>query len=89
MSLSYRFPDRDPNKPAESQGLFAKFTIRRNDGSDLDGGRHHGCKYFVLDISHDPYAEAALLAYAQACRETHPQLAADIEAQFHGRVTAR
>jgi hypothetical protein len=81
------FPERDPSKPAEQQGLFRKFDIRRVDGSDQPGGKHCGCKYYVLDLTHDKHAPAAMRAYAASCKETHPQLAADIEAEF-GSQTA-
>ena len=76
------FPARDLTKPAEQQGIFEKFTVRRNDGSDTVGGKHHGCRYFVLDLDHDQHAPAAMQSYAASCRATHPLLADDIEAQF-------
>jgi hypothetical protein len=76
------FPERDTSKPAEQQGIFRKFDVRRVDGSDKSGGKHYGCRYYVLDLTHDQHAPAAMRAYAAACRATHPQLAADIEAEF-------
>lgn len=76
-------PERDQSKPAEQQGLFRKFIVQRVDGSDAPGGKHHGCEYFVLDMTHDPHAAAALRAYAEACAVTHPQLSADLRAR-HG-----
>jgi hypothetical protein len=76
------FPERDLSKPAEQQGLFRKFDVRRVDGSDQPGGKHHGCRYYVLDLNHDQHAPAAMRAYAAVCRATHPHLAADIEAEF-------
>ena len=75
-------PERDLSKPAEQQGLFRKFDVRRTDDSDQPGGKHHGCRYYVLDLTHDQHAPAAMLAYAAACASTHPQLAADIVAEF-------
>ncbi|HBT32008.1 MAG TPA: hypothetical protein DEB15_03800 [Pusillimonas sp.] len=71
-------PESDEFKPTERQGLFRKFDVRRTDGSDHPGGKHHGCRYFVLDIDHDPYAQAALSAYAGVCEQSHPELAADL-----------
>lgn len=76
------FPERDSTKPAEQQGLFRKFDIRRTDGSDQPGGKHHGCRYFVLDMTHDQHAPAALRAYAASCESTHLQLAADLVSEF-------
>lgn len=75
-------PERDPSKPAEEQGLFQKFEVRRTDGSSEPGGKHHVCDYFVLDMNHDPLAKPALQAYAAACEATHPQLAADLRTRF-------
>jgi hypothetical protein len=76
------FPPRDLTKPAEQQGIFEKFTVHRNDGSDAPGGKHHGCAYFVLDLDHDQHAPAAMRAYANSCRATHPELSADIKRRF-------
>jgi hypothetical protein len=75
-------PQRDPAKPNNEQGLYGKFDVRRNDGSDAPGGKHHGCDYFVLDATHDPHANAALAAYADSVQATHPQLAADMRARY-------
>ena len=75
-------PYRDTTKPAEQQGMFRKFEVRRVDGSDKPGGKHHGCRYFVLDLDHDPHAAAAMAAYAQACRNTHPALSAELAAEY-------
>ena len=71
-------PERDQSKPAEQQGIFRKFEVSRVDGSDALGGKHHNCEYFVLDITHDPYALNALDAYAKACSETHQQLSVEL-----------
>ena len=60
---------------AEDGPVYEKFRVERTDGLSAVGKRHHGCPYWVLDICHDPYAEPAVRAYAEACRETHPQLA--------------
>lgn len=81
-AVACSFPERDVTKPAEEQGLFRKFDVRRVDGSDAPGGKHHGCEYFVLDLDHDIHAPAAIRAYAQACNETHPQLSAELSERF-------
>lgn len=64
--------------------LFNKFDVRRTDGSDGINGKHHPCAYFVLDLTHDPFAGPALAAYADACEATHPQLAADLRSRRLG-----
>lgn len=73
---------RDASKPAEQQGLFRKFDVRRTDGSDAPGGKHHGCRYFVLDVDDDAFAAAALGAYASACAASHPELARDLREKW-------
>jgi len=75
-------PERDTSKPAEQQGLFRKFDVRRTDGSSEPGRKHHGCEYFVLDVYHDPAARAALKAYADAVEAPHPLLAADMRERY-------
>ena len=82
QSVTGALPERDTTKTAEQQGLFRKFDVRRVDGSDQLGGKHHGCRYYVLDVDHDPYAAAALGAYADACKESHPELARDLREKW-------
>ena len=62
----------------KSRGLYQKFRVRREDGRDEVGEKHFGCEYFVLDLTHNPFAMAALFAYAKECESEFPQLAADI-----------
>jgi hypothetical protein len=62
-------------------GLYGKYTIHRNDGTDAPGQKHEHCRYFVLDLNHDPSAKPAILAYAKACEKTHPVLAQDLREQ--------
>lgn len=59
----------------QSRGIYHKFKVERVDGTDKPGGKHENCDYFVLDITHDPFAIPALLAYAAACELTYPLLA--------------
>jgi hypothetical protein len=61
-----------------SRGLYDKYAVTRTDGSSAVGERHHGCEYFVLDLDHDPFAAAALRAYADACESEYPLLARDL-----------
>ena len=69
--------------PATAQGLFRKYIIRRADGQDFQvTHKHFNCEYFVLDITHDPAAKAALKAYADAVDETYPLLARDIRKKY-------
>ena len=75
-------PSRDLARTAEQQGLFQKFGVYRTDGSSAAGGKHHGCEYFVLDMTHDEYAQAAVQAYSEACTKTHPALSADLQRRY-------
>lgn len=62
----------------KTTGLYNKFRIERTDGKSAPGEKHSGCDYFVLDITHDEHAKAALLAYADSCAADYPALAADL-----------
>jgi len=68
----------------KTRGLYEKFTVIRNDGSSEPGGKHHGCEYFVLDLTHDKHAGAALLAYAHSCAAEYPLLASDLLCMVYG-----
>lgn len=61
-----------------NKGLYNKFKVERTDGKSAPGEKHHGCEYFVLDLTHDPYALAAIRAYAEECRKEYPFLADDL-----------
>lgn len=63
----------------KTRGPYGKFTVTRNDGTSASGGKHADCEYFVLDATHDPFAIAALIAYAEACETEYPLLARDVE----------
>lgn len=65
----------------QKMGLYGKYAIRRNDGTDAPGEKHEKCRYFVLDLNHDPHAKPAILAYAKSCEKTHPVLAQDLREQ--------
>lgn len=65
----------------EPAGLHPKYLVLRNDGSSRVGGKHCECDYLVLDWTHDKFAVVAALAYADACEDAYPELAADIRAR--------
>lgn len=81
-------PERDPSKPNTEQGLYRKYEVLRTDGSDGPGGKHERCEYFVLDVTHDPHAAAALNAYQQSVAATHPALAADMRERYDLKPTS-
>ena len=62
----------------DNRGIFRKFIVKRTDGQDAPGMKHCACRYFVLDLDHDPHANAALEAYTESCKEDRPQLAAEL-----------
>lgn len=62
----------------KTRGLYEKFLVQRRDGTDAPGGKHEGCEYFVLDLTHDPFALKAVRAYAVWCAEEYPLLAQDL-----------
>lgn len=63
-------------------GLYRKFRVERTDGKSAPGKKHDGCEYFVLDLTHDPHAIAAINAYAQSCERDYPQLAGDLRRKW-------
>ena len=69
---------RSKRRPDREQGLYNKFKVTRTDGQSRKGRKHHGCQYFVLDVTHDKYAIIAMAAYAAACRDEYPALAHDL-----------
>ena len=63
----------------KDKGLYNKFSnIERTDGRSAPGEKHHGCEYFVLDLTHDEYAIDALYAYAHSCQKDYPLLSSDL-----------
>lgn len=65
----------------ERKGLYGKFRVERTDGKSEEGEKHHDCDYFVLDLTHDPFAYHAILAYARKCGDDFPELAEDLYAK--------
>ncbi|WP_209448779.1 hypothetical protein [Rhodococcus qingshengii] len=63
-------------------GLTDKYIVRRVDGSDTEGGRNFGRRYFVLSYDSDLHARTALTAYAASCETDYPELAADLRARL-------
>lgn len=81
-------PEHDASKSNREQGLYRKYDVRRTDGSDATGGKHHGCEYFVLDTRHDKLAMVALTAYAIAAQAEYPDLARDLAERYGLNITA-
>lgn len=67
----------------EDRGIYDKYTVTRNDGSSEPGGKHEHCDYFVLDLTHDPFAIPALAAYVVACAVKFPKLADDLRKKLN------
>lgn len=59
----------------KERGLYDKYIVRR---SVDPSGKHADCSYFVLDLTHDPHAWPALLAYARSCATEYPALSRDL-----------
>lgn len=57
------------------RGLYDKYRVERIDGR---AEKHEGCAYFVLDLTHDKFAPAALAVYADQCEAEFPALARDL-----------
>ena len=68
-----------PTTPQDTRGLHSKFHITRVDFRDVEGAVHDACQYFVLDLTHDAHARAALVTYIESCRADRPVLALDLQ----------
>lgn len=54
----------EPEPPADvREALEPRYVVTRRDGRDAPGQKHHGCRYFVLDLTHDPKADPLVRAY--------------------------
>ena len=62
----------------KNRGLYEKYIVRRADNKDMPGQKHYGCRYFVLDMTHDVHAIPALWAYAWSVVNTNPTLCREI-----------
>lgn len=79
-------PDAAPTSD-KGKGLYNKFIVERADGKSAPGEKHDGCEYFVLDLTHDKFAQPALRAYADACAVEYPKLSDDLRGKFPEPVT--
>lgn len=64
----------------------SKFVVTARNGSTAPGGKHHSCRYFPLDITHDPIAREAAALYADRVEATNPKLAADLREAIRATV---
>lgn len=62
----------------EPDTIYPKFVVTRVEGGQGPGEKHETCRYFVLDLDHDPHAMPAIRAYAASCEGTLPGLASDL-----------
>jgi hypothetical protein len=73
------------------RGLYDKYRVARSDGDPT--GKHEGCRYIVLDTTHDRNAPPAIRAYAIAVRRDGFLSLADdlidIAADAEARLTER
>jgi len=71
-----------PDESLKTKGLLHRYDIHRTDGRDRPGAKHDGCDLFVLDLTHDPFAIAAITAYADACMAEYPVLAQHLRDRY-------
>ncbi|WP_186155035.1 hypothetical protein [Burkholderia gladioli] len=74
------------NFPPNEHGR--RYEARVADGSDTPPTAIRKTEFFVLDLTGDPHAPAAMAAYARACAATRPNLAADMLERFDAGDTA-
>jgi len=68
---------REHHRGREFEGLNQKYRVERVDGTGPTG-QHVDCRYFVLDLSHDPAARTVALHFAELVQNERPNLAADL-----------
>ena len=72
----------DPSRPVggdvDERGWGGKYLVQRGDQSDQPGGKHENCRLLVLDLTHDPDAQAAARTYAARVVHRRPRLSADL-----------
>jgi hypothetical protein len=78
---------REHHDGCRERGLYVKYEVQRTDGTDQPGGRHDGCRTFVLDLDHDPEAQRVLLEYARLIRDERRSLSDDL-ARLVGMIRA-
>ncbi|WP_186169818.1 hypothetical protein [Burkholderia gladioli] len=71
-----------PGEPAR------RYEARVATGSNTPATAIHRTEFFVLDLTSDPHAAPAMVAYAHACAATRPDLAADMLERFDAGDTA-
>jgi hypothetical protein len=74
--------------PDTERGLYPKYELHRIN-EDRSHRFHVFTPFFVLRYDTDPHARAALVAYAESCRNEYPQLADELlgEVTAHGGLT--
>ena len=76
-------PQERANTAEVAEVLEDRYQVTRRDGRDAPGRKHHGCRYFVLDLTHDSKAAALVAAYfdmlaaASLLRQDPPQVAGE------------
>jgi len=70
--------NESPDIPDTERDLYPKYHIYNFDNEM----KHKYCFYFVLDLHHDEFAEAAIWTYINACQEKYPELANDLHAKM-------
>lgn len=61
--------------PEPKEGLYQKYMVCPLHDPEY---KHAHCKYFVLDLIHDPYSIPALRAYAKKAASSYLVLAQEI-----------
>lgn len=69
----------------KERGIYNKYIVNRVYGGQRKGEKHHNCRYFVLDLTHDKHAIPAIFAYASSCEvDGYHELAKDLRCSVGG-----
>lgn len=59
-----------------------KYLVFRTDGRDREDEKHANCEYFVIDLTHDPFAQDVIQFYIHLCEHEYPEAANDITERY-------
>lgn len=62
----------------DNTGLENRYSVERLTESRSGKTHDENCEYFVLDLTHDPKARMAAIAYANSVSSSNPKLAMDL-----------
>lgn len=70
----------EPGCDQKGKGIYEKYYVTRADEGDRPNHKHYGCKYFVLDLTHDRFVPETIRTYGRLARAAgYGPLASDLK----------